>query len=673
MTIHRNIFAGIAGSLLIFCRFSETALAQSNSWTNPASGNWQDSSWSLGVLPGTNQDIFFTNAGWKALAIGSATAQSFPQTMNVSSIAISSPTNSCNTLLLNFAGLQTPLTVSNSSNAGAFVLSSNSAVLMLSSALLVQDSFAGAPDQESHGAFSIGGTFNEGESSEVTAGFLRVGNIGPGAYNLTNSLLSAGYEVISGAGMFNQQGGTNAPGTLSVEQGGSYNLYTGELNGTLQMEQGSALNFYGGEIDGAVELQGGTVNQQGGQMNAPVSINDFGSYNISGGIANGGITLPSDDQSGGSVVQTGGTNEPGSLRVGFGIALGAGFGDYTLSNGVLITSQTTVNPWGNFQQSGGIHSIGGALNVVGAMGMENSPVFATYGLSGGLLTASSLTATLCQFTQSGGTNEIAGGVLIGASLPGSIYTLNNGTLMEANMTVQQSFNGGFIQNGGVHLIGNLLAVSGTTPGFKGYVLSGGELTVSNIQISGGAMFQQTGGSLAQSGLLTLADGQWDAAAGQQRFGALELGVSGGTNSIVSMPAGGCILRFGDSSSLVWSNQAVLVVENWNGSIYGGGDQQIIFGASSNALTMQQLGQIRFQNPAGLSGTFPAQILANGEIIPGPVLNASRTAGKLVLRWTGGAVLQTATNAAGPYENVGGCTNCYTNLFTDAQRFFRLKQ
>jgi hypothetical protein len=673
MTIHRNIFTGIAFSLLIFCRFSEPALAQSNSWTNPVSGNWQDSFWSLGVLPGTNQSISFTNAGWKALAIGSGTSQNVPQTLNVSSITVSSPTNSCNTLLLNFAGLQTPLTVSNSTNAGAFVLSSNSVVLMLSSVLQVQNSFLGTPDQESHGAFSIGGTFNEGESSEVAAGFLRVGDIGPGTYNLTNSLLSAGYETISGAGLFKQQGGTNLPGILNLQNGGGYDLYSGELNGTLQVEQGSALNFYGGEIDGTVEIQGGTLDQQGGQMNAPVSINDFGSYNISGGNANGGITLPSDDESGGSVVQTGGTNEPGSLRVGFGIGLGAGFGDYTLSNGVLITSQTTVNPWGNFQQSGGIHSIGGALDVIGAMGMENSPVFASYGLSGGLLTASSLTATLCQFTQSGGTNEISGGVLVGASQPGSIYTLNNGTLMEANMTVQQSFNGGFIQNGGVHFIGNVLAVSGTAAGFKGYVLNGGALTVSNILISAGAMFRQSGGNLAQSGLLTLANGQWEAAAGKQQLGALELGVSGGTNSILPMPAGACILRFGDSSALVWSNQAVLVVQNWSGSILGGGNQQIIFGASSSALTAQQVSQIRFQNPAGLSGSFPAQILANGEIIPSPVLNAAPTAGKLVLRWTGGAVLQTATNAAGPYEDVGGCTNCYTNLFTDSQRFFRLRQ
>ena len=34
-----------------------SVLAQVNSWTNATSGNWDDPYWSLGELPGTNQDI----------------------------------------------------------------------------------------------------------------------------------------------------------------------------------------------------------------------------------------------------------------------------------------------------------------------------------------------------------------------------------------------------------------------------------------------------------------------------------------------------------------------------------------------------------------------------------------------------------------------------------------
>ena len=89
----------------------QRAPAQDNSWTSPVSGNWQDASWSLGVIPGTNQNVFLTNAGWKALQISSSTAHNFPQSFIVNSIVVSSPPDSFNTLLLNFAGAGTPFVV----------------------------------------------------------------------------------------------------------------------------------------------------------------------------------------------------------------------------------------------------------------------------------------------------------------------------------------------------------------------------------------------------------------------------------------------------------------------------------------------------------------------------------------------------------------------------------
>jgi len=44
----------------------------------------------------------------------------------------------------------------------------------------------------------------------------------------------------------------------------------------------------------------------------------------------------------------------------------------------------------------------------------------------------------------------------------------------------------------------------------------------------------------------------------------------------------------------------------------------------------------------------------------------------VLYWTGGYLLQSATNPAGPYANVPGATSPYTNLDAALSRFFRLK-
>jgi hypothetical protein len=157
---------------VFFFHLPPAIFAQTNSWTNSASGNWEDSSsWSLGILPGTNQDIMLTNSGWKALAIGPYTAQNFPETMTVDSITISAPSNSYNTLLLNYSGAQTPLTVQSLS------VGSNSTVTLVSSALEVD------------GTMDIGGEINQNDSL-VTGNLVDFGGIGPGVYNLNSGILA---------------------------------------------------------------------------------------------------------------------------------------------------------------------------------------------------------------------------------------------------------------------------------------------------------------------------------------------------------------------------------------------------------------------------------------------------------------------------------------------------
>jgi len=107
--------------------------AQTNSWTSATSGNWEDTnSWSLGQLPGSGQTILLTNAGFKAVQIRQNTAAKFSQTLAVDSLTISSPTNSLNTLLMNFVGVDSPLVVN------SLTVDANSGFTMHSSALLVQ-------------------------------------------------------------------------------------------------------------------------------------------------------------------------------------------------------------------------------------------------------------------------------------------------------------------------------------------------------------------------------------------------------------------------------------------------------------------------------------------------------------------------------------------------------
>ena len=148
--------------------------AQSNSWSSALSGNWQDASWSLGALPGTNQTVLLTNSGWKAVQIGSATAQSFSQSLNVNSVVISSPTNSFNTLLLNFAGAAHPLTVQ------TLLVASNTAMTLISSGLRIN-----GPVGE---GMTVGGTFSQSDS--VVGGIKSTSAISDRVFTTSTAVIS---------------------------------------------------------------------------------------------------------------------------------------------------------------------------------------------------------------------------------------------------------------------------------------------------------------------------------------------------------------------------------------------------------------------------------------------------------------------------------------------------
>ena len=312
------------------------ANSQTNSWTNSVSGYWEDQYWLMGLLPGSDQNILFTNAGWKALGIGPNTAQNFPQTFTVRSITISSPANSFNTLLLNYAGFQTPLT------ARALTVGSNSAVVALSSALQVTGDGLGRV------TFSIGGTFNQGDFSTVTAYLMSLGDIGPGVYNLTNGLVSMNMEFIGGGdfpAVFNHFGGTNAS-SVRLSHGGEYDLFDGYFSGSVAL---GSFKQFGGVFSGGLDFNSGSYRLAGGtfycsELNVP---------NLS--------PPPGVSTADGYFVQTGGTNFCGPIVIYGGnvIPLDAS-GSYTLSNGALFASGTiAVEGRGSFNQWGGVNTNAG--------------------------------------------------------------------------------------------------------------------------------------------------------------------------------------------------------------------------------------------------------------------------------------------------------------------------
>jgi hypothetical protein len=655
-----------------------------NAWISPTSGNWEDSqNWSLGIPPGSGQTIMLTNQGWKAVAIGPNTAANFPGTLDVSSVILGGYTDSFNLLLLNYAGFEIPL------QAGSVNVGTNSGITALASVLTISTNSSGPGD------LSIFSAFNQGEQAIVNAHTINLGDItnasaGAGTYNQTNGTINADEVSLANSSTFNQFDGADDIGILwmgaanSPSNYGRYNMGDGYLTAA------------------SIVLYRGTFNQTGGSVAVGLGLGD-GTYALSGGILNlPGITIPNVNYSlrnpgftgmGGNAVllQTGGTNFcNGSLQVYDTRAALMnmpfwGPGSYVLSNGVLCVSNTVRSWMSSFQQWGGWHTNAGT-QVAGDTRPNWEIRSGSFTLGGGTLITPSITVQLGDFTQSGGTNRVSGDVGIGIGGAWSTFTLSGGLLTDLNTSVDGtepatpgSGHAFFTQNGGAHIVTNLLRIIGPashpTPwDVFGYFFNGGQLTAPNIQIDNAAFFNHNGGTLTTAGLLTLGYATWNENTTGQQFGQLLVGAPAGSNATFSLPSSGnCVVRFANSSSVAWSNQAGLLIANWNGSPNGGGNDQVYFGSSSSGLTAQQLSQIQFKNPNGASGNFPARILSTGEIVPGRILLSQRSGNSLVLQWGNGSVLQSATNVMGPWQDVSGATSPYTVPFTGPQRFFRVRQ
>ncbi len=631
----------IVSLVLIFCALN--VFAQVNSWTNSNGGNWQQPEWSLGTLPGTNQTILLTNTGWKALAIESATVAEFPETLTVNAIRISSPPDSFNTLLLNHAGVANPL------RSQSLILGSNSALTLVHSALRV--------DSSGTSAFSANGVLTATEDSLIEAPFLSLGELGSSVLNLTNSRLAADVEFFGGAfpATIHHASGTNVFDSLHLNNA-DYFFYDGLCAGDIVIGDNFAATFHqsGGTLVGQVALAKGSFELSGGNYSSTELIIPARAYTTTG-----------------SFVQNGGTNDTAALTVG--IVDFGGAGEYNLSNGVLNTEQTLVSYFGTMNQSGGEHNVARALNLHGGIVLRGGgEVDALYCLDGGSLRSDAIDIVIGSFLQSGGTNQ-TGDLTLGPHYARCAYTLGGGRLETVNVTVNSTWAGGFLQTGGTHVIAGELSVAGDNTYHPAYTLEAGELSVRDIRVSCGSM-RHLDGTLVQSGTVTLAGGVWEEQTGFQKLGPLQLEAMADVESKIDFNGENSVLHFSASSGLVWSNDTALWIENWNGSLAGGGAEQLFFGTDANGLTPQQLSQICFHDPAGAPpGIFPAQILANGEVVPGPFMNCVQTEGQLVIQWNSDCILQTSTNINGPFEDMPEAISPFTNNFADAQRFFRLKR
>ncbi len=157
---------------------------------------------------------------------------------------------------------------------------------------------------------------------------------------------------------------------------------------------------------------------------------------------------------------------------------------------------------GTFSQSGGVNAVASNLYL------GNNGGSAAYNLSGGSLAAPweyvGYFATGSVITQSGGTNSVTSGLYLGyAAAFSGAYNLSGSGLLSATSTAAEyigySGSGSFTQSGGTNSIagGNLLYLGYNLHGSGTYSLSGTGLLVAgneDIAVSGTGTFTQTGGT-----------------------------------------------------------------------------------------------------------------------------------------------------------------------------------
>ena len=212
-------------------------------------------------------------------------------------------------------------------------------------------------------------------------------------------------------------------------------------------------------------------------------------------------------------------------------------------------------------------------------------------------------------------------------------------------------------------------------GFALYDFAGGQLMASNIEILANFSIGSAGGQtrrITNPGFFRLGGGGTVTTTTiNEQLGRFILAAS----AMIDMGGGAGKLAFADSSSKAWTNGAILSILNWSGSTNGGGSDQLFFGTNATGLTLTQLAQIQFVNPAGFPpGTNFARILTTGEVVPSfqPVLAVMKQGSTNVLEWLGSFKLLSSTNVLGPYLAVPGAVSPYSiDTKSSPMRFFKL--
>ncbi len=597
---------------------SSSSAGPVNSWINPVSGNWDEaSSWSLGMLPNSSQSVVIANTNWKAVAINPSTPVNFPASMTISNLFIDGATNTENTLLLNNFGTAVPLTILN-----ALSLRDGAQILNFNASLIVD-----------------GITFSVTNSDIIQdGGFMLTTNgmtLNDSTFAISNGVFVAGFVGI----------------------GYPRSAHFSEYGGSVTISNIALASYIPGAIPNGISLYGGTLDLPNGM---PL-------YGEPGGV---------------SYFQAGGTNITGQISLGADMGQGAPI--FTLNGGLL--ADTGLSAMGgdigsiSVNQNGGTHIITNSLSLEGENHLGEFAVVASYNLNGGTLSAGAVNLNAdsgtAAFNQTNGTAYV--GEFQGVSEPYESYwspalNLSGGTLACSNLDMLDS--GTITQTGGTLVVSNTLTVAGfIAPGpkiYSTYQFTNGTLVASNINIGGNWIIGDSAGTnrITNAGTCTLSNSLAIGNAVEQ-LGRFILG----DTATINLAGSASRLSFANSSGQSWTSGAMLVVLDWNGNQSGGGAEQLKFGVDQSGLTAAQLNQIRFRISTNL---YSAKILNTGEVVPdqqvAPSLKFAQQGNQLILNWLPGYKLQTATDPAGPYQDVfmPFTTSPYTNSINQPEQFFRI--
>jgi len=169
--------------------------------------------------------------------------------------------------------------------------------------------------------------------------------------------------------------------------------------------------------------------------------------------------------------------------------------------------------------------------------------------------------------------------------------------------------------------------TGVTNGVLAAAATGGFNSSTALNVSGGTFRWEANDVFSNTAAINLGEG------GVLQFNNFSdvlgaLTVSGG--AVLDLNGSSGIVNFAPSTSNTWTG--ILSITGWNGLLTGGGDEQVVFSEGLGS----QVGQVVFIDPAGLeAGTYEANLLGTGEIVPGTLIPEPSA---LILAMLGGAGL-----------------------------------